>query len=339
MSAGTSFAPTACGATFTNRVRPAVAGWMPLVDYGDGTPKPRKGWREGVGVHDLNVPISGEIIAYPIAAGHVVVDLDRRGGRDGLAALKKIWPAAHVTFVTTTKSGGLHLWHRLPEGVTFKNAIGIFSGVDLKVVGGFVRDVPSPGYSIARDLPVAEMPAGLVETFLKAGAAARTEAVTNRAGVGPDEFDARPPWTPSPDVEAELMEIAPLLGLEAHDGYSFMLAALKKDEAALKAAGVDAFALACRMARTAPGFETMGDADHRDQWDKATWQHASVRALFARAKRPDGDRSRSKCLQAQCPQRRRPIWTNCWPSPVTSQWRPFGGRRARPSLRRFRPST
>lgn len=96
-----------------------------------------------------------------------------------------------------------------------------------------------------------------------------------------DEFTI--PWSPTPDVADDLLHAAPFLDLGGRDGYSFMMGALKNDEAALAAVGVDAFALACQMARTAEGFEGVADAEHRGNWSAAQWDHANCRALFARA--------------------------------------------------------
>lgn len=79
----------------------------------------------------------------------LILDLDRKNGKDGFATLEML--AARYGQLPPcprqrTPSGGEHLWFRLPHGVTVKNdASGrrIGEGIDIRTEGGYVVVAPS----------------------------------------------------------------------------------------------------------------------------------------------------------------------------------------------------
>ncbi|WMT48361.1 MAG: DUF3987 domain-containing protein [Acidithiobacillus caldus] len=215
------------------------------------------------------------VIAYPIAPGYVVIDLDRKNGKDGVKSLKE----RHNTLITKTKSGGLHVWYALPKGAQLGNRTGILPGVDLRTVGGFVRDIPSPGYAVWRDLPIAEIPPGLLALIQEAAPKPKESSVH---GAG-----ERQPWVASSDSERELLEIAPFLRLENRDDWQFAMDALAHNRDQLEAAGINVLDLAVRMSRAAQGFEnepveTIKEALERPEHNR--FSGACVRALITRAR-------------------------------------------------------
>jgi hypothetical protein len=77
----------------------------------------------------------------------LIIDLDRKGGKDGPVEFAR-WQAANslalplVPYVTTPSDGG-HLWIRLPAGRTVPSRNGVLPGVDIKADGGYVVAPPS----------------------------------------------------------------------------------------------------------------------------------------------------------------------------------------------------
>lgn len=102
----------------------------------------------------------------------LVVDIDPRNqGFDTFAMLNALHEFV-PTFSVTTRSGGLHLYYRLPEGLTLKggtNKLG--RGVDVKSHGGYVVGSGSDAdgeYFIRKDLPVAPAPQWLLDACQQA---------------------------------------------------------------------------------------------------------------------------------------------------------------------------
>lgn len=97
----------------------------------------------------------------------IVLDIENKKGLDGKAdysALAKengsSWEAAiEGCGITSTKSGGLHLWYRQPGGVGITGGFHILPGVEVKSRNGGVHIPPSLGYGqvvpigAARDFP------------------------------------------------------------------------------------------------------------------------------------------------------------------------------------------
>lgn len=83
----------------------------------------------------------------------IALDLDRKSGRDGVAALQEIVAefSDWSTFtrdcpITETKSGGLHIWFRQPDGGDITCCGSIAPGVEFKSRTGSVHVPPSFGY-------------------------------------------------------------------------------------------------------------------------------------------------------------------------------------------------
>lgn len=77
----------------------------------------------------------------------LVIDLDIKNGHDG----EKVWRdflasnnlQVPVSVWQATPSGGLHIWLRLPPGVTVPTRTSILPGVDIKGDGGYVAAAPT----------------------------------------------------------------------------------------------------------------------------------------------------------------------------------------------------
>jgi hypothetical protein len=111
-----------------------------------------------------------ELIGVPTgaASGLVVIDIDIRDNRTGMDWLDANHDALPETRTHKTRSGGLHLLFRIPEGVEIRNSAGrIAPGVDVRGEGGYVIFPPSPGYQIADPTGPAEMPLWLIRACCK----------------------------------------------------------------------------------------------------------------------------------------------------------------------------
>lgn len=94
--------------------------------------------------------------------GVVVVDVDIKEKRQGGAWLDANSHRMPQTRTIRTGSGGLHIYFKWP-GQRVKNQNDkIAPGIDVRGDGGYVVIPPSPGYQIADDAPMAEVPEWLL---------------------------------------------------------------------------------------------------------------------------------------------------------------------------------
>ncbi|HEY2510581.1 MAG TPA: VapE domain-containing protein [Polyangiaceae bacterium] len=129
------------------------------------------GWRSlGPGEKWGIPPSHGAGIATGLPSGVFVVDLDRKNGIDGVAALASLGPVPD-TFTVQTGSGGFHLYFQLPD-FPVKNSQGskggLAPGIDIRGDGGYVVAPGSPHksggtYEVFADLPVAVAPQWLLD--------------------------------------------------------------------------------------------------------------------------------------------------------------------------------
>ena len=109
----------------------------------------------------------------------VVLDLDRKDGKDGVAALDKLSAKLGVvmppTLTARTPNNGEHRFYRLPAGFVLKNHTGElddeYPGLDVKTAGGYVVSepsvIPEGAYSFDRGvLKLAELPIPVVQGLL-----------------------------------------------------------------------------------------------------------------------------------------------------------------------------
>ena len=116
-----------------------------------GVPEPDKG---GGGLHFASADVAAiqaMWMACPDAhigiatgqrSGVYVLDVDRKAGRDGFAALQALQHAIPPTFWTDTRSGGRHYYFSIPRDGTRRyvsDAGMIASGADRRGDGGYVR--------------------------------------------------------------------------------------------------------------------------------------------------------------------------------------------------------
>jgi hypothetical protein len=114
--------------------------------------------------------------AHPLAAmigvptgavtGTVVVDVDVKDGAQGRAWLDANSHRMVQTRTIRTGSGGLHLYFRWPDRAVKNSASKIAPGIDVRGDGGYVIVPPSPGYAMADDAPVADLPDWLLPALL-----------------------------------------------------------------------------------------------------------------------------------------------------------------------------
>jgi hypothetical protein len=96
-------------------------------------------------------------------SGLVAIDIDIRDGADGMAWLNSHASDLPMTRTHKTRSGGLHLIFKYPEGFEIRNSAGKMAlGVDIRGSGGYIVYPPSPGYQIADPTAPADMPMWLI---------------------------------------------------------------------------------------------------------------------------------------------------------------------------------
>jgi KaiC/GvpD/RAD55 family RecA-like ATPase len=101
-------------------------------------------------------------------SGIVVIDVDIKEGRDGREWLDRNAGALPQTRTHRTRSGGLHLLFRRPDGVEIRNSASrIAAGIDVRGEGGYIIVPPSPGYAVADDSDPADMPPWLIRACLR----------------------------------------------------------------------------------------------------------------------------------------------------------------------------
>jgi len=105
-------------------------------------------------------PDGAKLIGVPTGrpSGIVALDLDRKPDRDGVAWAREHQDALPRTRAHRTPSGGLHLLFKLGTEDIRNSAGKIAPGVDVRGTGGYIIFPPSPGYTVARDEPMAEFP-------------------------------------------------------------------------------------------------------------------------------------------------------------------------------------
>jgi hypothetical protein len=90
---------------------------------------------------------SGQNIAWAVAEGYMVVDIDCKGGKDGfatLAALERQFGQLPACPVQKSPSGGEHLVFLLPDRTTVKNGVNSLGiGLDVRADGGYILVEPS----------------------------------------------------------------------------------------------------------------------------------------------------------------------------------------------------
>lgn len=131
---------------------------------------------------DLNIGIA-------TGSGLLVVDIDRKHGKDGMAALdamQRYFGELPDTLKATTPSGGEHWFYSYPANISIQSRADLFhreygKGLDIRADGGYVGASPSrtdasrdPSgktatghYKWLNKLPVAELPGAWVETLRK----------------------------------------------------------------------------------------------------------------------------------------------------------------------------
>lgn len=113
----------------------------------------------------------GDTIDWAIVPrdGVVVLDIEMKGGLNGLADLREFASLKYAGPLTITKSNGRHMWFREPKGVMLDGGHHIRPGIEAKSRNGSVHIPPSVGYTSEReitdpaDLP--ELPADLVDAW------------------------------------------------------------------------------------------------------------------------------------------------------------------------------
>lgn len=102
------------------------------------------------------------------ASGLVVIDVDIKAGARGMEWLNDNKDALPETRTHKTRSGGLHLLFRAPEGITIRNSASrVAPGIDVRGDGGYIIVPPSPGYVVADQTEPADMPRWLIRECMR----------------------------------------------------------------------------------------------------------------------------------------------------------------------------
>lgn len=110
-------------------------------------------------------------IATGERSGVFVIDLDTKGGVDGVANFRALAnDNIPPTYVVATPTGGFHFYFKYPGFRVYNSASKLAPGVDVRGDGGFVVAPGSPHknggrYAVAADLPIAEAPAWLLDAL------------------------------------------------------------------------------------------------------------------------------------------------------------------------------
>lgn len=113
---------------------------IPLTTHGfkDATTDPRQieDWVEEHPQANIGIPTGS-------ASGFVVIDLDRKGGVDGVKGFTSLCHRLHIeipdTYKIKTPSGGRHLFFRTKRAGLIRNSAGILGpGIDVRGEGGYV---------------------------------------------------------------------------------------------------------------------------------------------------------------------------------------------------------
>jgi hypothetical protein len=135
-----------------------------------GEKRPLVKWRDGAvrgaaAARALFEQWAGVANAYGVAvgwgAGVFVLDIDvRSGGKEWFLANEH---RLGVGLAHRTRSGGIHLFFRMPAGFEVRNSASkLAAGVDVRGEGGYVVGPGSPGYSVAREGEIPECPEWLL---------------------------------------------------------------------------------------------------------------------------------------------------------------------------------
>lgn len=137
--------------------RPIVARWPDVAS------------RDQPEILRMFAPPSATMIGVPTgsASGLIVIDVDVKNGAQGDAWLQENADALPPTRTHRTRSGGLHLVFRQPDGVEIRNSASrVAPGVDVRGSGGYVIWPGSPGYAVADASEPAEMPRWLIRACM-----------------------------------------------------------------------------------------------------------------------------------------------------------------------------
>lgn len=101
------------------------------------------------------------------ASGLIAVDIDIKNGARGNEWLAENADALPETRTHKTRTGGLHLLFRVPDGIEIRNSASkLAPGVDVRGEGGYIIVPPSDGYVVADATEPAEMPRWLIRACL-----------------------------------------------------------------------------------------------------------------------------------------------------------------------------
>lgn len=198
----------------------AAEGWavFPVLITAEGHKQPLVKWKDGASSDAATVRAMfarcPHANAFGVKTGQqpdggfvVLVDLDVRDGAGGKAWYQANEERLGRTRAHGTRSGGVHLLHRVPAGVEIRNSASrLAPGVDIRGAGGYAVWPGTPGYEVKRPDPIAPLPDWLLAELLalKAKAVERSKA-------------------PLAAGEVPSLEAAEMVG----DGSSYGLAALR----------------------------------------------------------------------------------------------------------------
>lgn len=120
-------------------------------------------------IHRMFAAPAAAMIGVPTGtpSGLIVIDVDVKNGAQGDAWLQENADTLPPTRTHRTRSGGLHLVFRAPDGVEIRNSASrVAPGVDVRGNGGYVIWPGSPGYAVADAADPAEMPRWLIRACL-----------------------------------------------------------------------------------------------------------------------------------------------------------------------------
>lgn len=130
-------------------------------------------------------------------SGVLGIDLDRKNGKDGVAAWGKLVDGRDVpeTVEYKTPHNGIQLWFNMPRGVDIRSGSDVLGeGIDIRGNGGYACVPPTPGYEFIHhpdDYDVADAPDWLVEMLTARRNVKPADHKTGMHRVTPDMLRAK----------------------------------------------------------------------------------------------------------------------------------------------------
>ena len=147
-------------------------------------------------------------IATGRASSVVVIDCDNKEGKPGVAIMQSLMDqhGCPQTYTVGTPNDGCHLYFKYPSGEDIPSGTSVVAeGIDVRANGGYVvgpgSTLNTKTYSVDLDVPLAEMPAWLIERCRKQTKKTKTTTGPEAAPIDARVIEARLKVIPNTDYD------------------------------------------------------------------------------------------------------------------------------------------